>query len=234
MATLRPPTLTDEVYRGLKLRIVRLRLRPGSEFTEAQLAKELGVSKTPIREALARLERDGLVEIVPRLGYRVAPVTLKDTKDLFALRTLLEGEAAALAATRCDDAAALRELESLCHAGYRPGDPASIDEFLRRNTAFHLTVAQIAGNARMVRVLGEILDQSERLFHLGLELTFRAPEIAHEHTDLVAAILAGDPERAREVSVAQSRSSQRMVMDALLSSDALLSTNVLPLRLGET
>jgi DNA-binding GntR family transcriptional regulator len=223
-------TLTDEVYQGLKLRIVQLRMPPGASFTEAELAAELGVSKTPVREALGRLQRQGLVEVVPRLGYRVAPVTLKDTRDLFALRTILEAEAAATAAMRCEESGPLRELERLCQASYRPDDPTSIQEFLRTNTRLHLTVAEIGGNERLVRALREILDQSERLFHLGLALSFRSSEIVHEHSDLVGAIIAGDSARAREISLGQSHSSQKMVMEALLSSQSVLETNVLPLR----
>lgn len=223
-------TLTDEVYQGLKLRIVQLRMPPGAAFTEAELAAELGVSKTPVREALARLQRQGLVEVVPRLGCRVAPVTIKDTRDLFALRTVLEAEAAAAAAMHGTDAERLRELERLCQASYRPDDPGSISEFLHHNTSFHLTVAEIGGNGRLVAVLREILDQSERLFHLGLALSFRSGEIVHEHADLVGAIVAGDAARAREISLVQSHSSQKMVIEALLSSPAVAQTNVVPLR----
>jgi DNA-binding GntR family transcriptional regulator len=223
------PSLADEVYRGIKRRIVRLEMSPGSRFTEAELASRLGVSKTPVREALSRLNREGLVEVDARLGYRVTPVTVQDTKDLFALRTLLEAECAAAAALRGEGAAALRDLEKLCQASYHPADAASIDEFLRANTHLHLSIAELAGNARVVRVLREILDQSERLFHIGLALSFRSNEIVHEHSDLVGAIIAGDGARAKEISISQSRSSEKMVIDAMLLSPAVLSTNVIVL-----
>jgi DNA-binding GntR family transcriptional regulator len=76
-------------------------------------------------------------------------------------------------------------------------------------------------------VLETVLDQMERLFHLGLALTSRSEEVVHEHEDLLKAILAGDPKAAREVAGAQIRSAQKMVIDAMLASPVLQSTNVL-------
>lgn len=222
-------TLTDDVYHGIKLRIVELRMAPGASFTEAELATKLGVSKTPVREALLRLRREGLVEVVPRLGYRVAPVTIKDARDLCALRAILEAEAAQAAAMRSEASAPLRELETLCRASYRSDDPRSIQEFLHHNSRFHLTIAELGGNQRLVRMLREVLDESERLFQLGLTLSFRSGDIVHEHSELVDAIIAGDATRAREISLLQSHSSQKMVIEALLSSDAVLETNLVPL-----
>jgi DNA-binding GntR family transcriptional regulator len=158
-----------------------VRASPGTAFTESSVARELGFSKTPVREALARLRRDGLVEPIARSGYHVAPVTLKDARDLFALLVLLEGEAASLAARHMDDPHHLLVLDLLCKSSFNPRDVSSIKTYMRKNTEFHITVARAGGNA-----------------HLA----------------------------AREIAVAQIHSSQRMVLDALLSSPSLLSTNV--------
>ena len=79
-------THTEQAYETIKRRIIQLELPPGSQFTEGQLAAIGGTSKTPVREALVRLQRDGLVDALPRSGYRVAPVTLKDTRDLCEFR----------------------------------------------------------------------------------------------------------------------------------------------------
>lgn len=215
-----------EAYQEIKRRILDLRLPPGTDFTEGAFAAELGLSKTPIREALARLRQEGLVDAMARSGYRVTPVTVKDARDLLGLRTLLEGEAAALAATRGADVDELKHLESLCRTSYDPSDRTSIVDFLAANHAFHMAVAQMSGNTRLESTLQAVLEQLERVMHLGLSLTSRAEEIVHEHRDLVGAILAGDSERARSVAVAQSHSSQLMVLTALLSSDAVLTTNL--------
>jgi len=219
-------TRTAHAYQVLKRRLITLEIPAGGFFTEPQLARELALSKTPVREALARLQSEGLVEVAGRSGYRASPVTLKDTRDLMALRILLEGEAAALAATRIVDAGYLQTLNELCRVSYDPKDRASITNFLAANTRFHATVARAGGNDRLADVLERVLDQSERLFHLGLSLTSRAEEIVHEHQDLMKAIMSGDAKSAREIAVSQSRAAQAMVLDALLSSPSLVTASI--------
>ena len=225
-----PATLTERAFGAIKRKIIHLDLPPGARFTEAQLATELGLSKTPVREALARLEREGLVEIIARSGYRVSDVTLKDARDLLAVRTLLETEAAGLAAVRMGDGAQLQALNELCRISYDPSDRSSIARFLEANTEFHATVARAGGNERLAEMLRTVLDQLERLFHLGLGLTTTSEEMVHEHHDLVRAIMSGNVAEARAVAEAQTRASQLMVLDGLLSSPSLLATNIVAVR----
>lgn len=219
-------TRSYEVYTEVKRRILDLRMAPGSAFTEGELVADLNVSKTPIREALARLRQEGLVDAMARSGYVVTPVTVKDARDLMSLRTLLEGEAAALAASRGTDLGQLKELEELCRTSYNPKDRSSVVTFLSANFEFHMAIGKLSGNGRLIDALQQVLEQLERVMHLGLTATSRADEIVHEHTELVNAILSGDAEKARHIAVSQGHSSQRMVLEALLSSDIVMSTNI--------
>ena len=219
-------TRTHEAYVEIRRRIIELEMPPGSQFSEGELAADLGLSKTPIREALGRMRQEGLVEAVARSGYRVSPVTVKDARDLFALRSILEGEAAALAADRGADLQALRELDRLCKTSYDPKDQSSITAFLRANTIFHVTLATLGGNERLATMLEQVLVQLERLFRLGLSFRSRANEMIHEHTELLSAVKAGDADAARKVAVGQASTSQLMVLEALLESDAVQSTNI--------
>lgn len=221
-----PATLTEQAFDSIKRRIIQLDLQPGQRFTESQLANELGLSKTPVREALAKLEREGLVEVIARSGYRVSDVTLKDARDLLAVRTLLETEAAGLAAARIGDGKQLQALNELCRITYDPSDRSSIARFLEANTEFHATVAEAGGNEQLAEMLRTVLDQLERLFHLGLALTTTSEEMVHEHQDLVRAIMSGNVAEARSVAEAQTRASQLMVLEGLLSSPSLLATNI--------
>src|SRR5690242_1434669 len=79
----------EQAYQSIKGRILELHMAPGAPFKEGELATRLGLGKTPVREALARLRREGLVEVAPRSGYRVSPVTLRRARELFGLRTVL-------------------------------------------------------------------------------------------------------------------------------------------------
>jgi DNA-binding GntR family transcriptional regulator len=224
--SLRATTRSHAAYEELKRRILTLRLAPGEAFTEAELAAELGLSKATVRDALHRLRHEGFVESHGRTGSRVTPVTVKDARDLFALRVLLEAEAASLAARRGGAAEELRALDELSHARYLPTEPDSIASFLSANSAFHLMIATVSGNARLHEALAMCIERSERLFHLGLSLTPSDEDQVHEHHDLVEAIVSGDADAARAVATQHTQASCRNVLDALLSSDAVLMTNL--------
>ncbi|HVC14544.1 MAG TPA: GntR family transcriptional regulator [Acidimicrobiales bacterium] len=221
-------SLSDTVYGILRSRITKLEISPGQVLIEAQLASELGLSKTPVREALSRLRHEGFVVHDTNSSHRAAPVTIKDTRDLFAMRVLLEGEAAALAANQANEANDLRELEDLQASRYDTSLPESVDAFLEANTRFHTLVGRASGNERLAAALELTLIQMERLFRVGLLLSSRAEEIVHEHTDLVRAIVEGDPQRSRNAATRQGRRSQRMVIDALLSREEIRG---IPLRI---
>lgn len=223
------PTRTHEAYTVIKRRIIELKLPPGASFTEGALAEQLGLSKTPVREALARLRQERLVDAAPRSGYFVTPVTMKHARDLFQLRALLEGEAAALAAERGADLDTLVELEELCIASYDPTDESSITRFLQANNRFHVTLASLGGNDELAALLEQVLEQLERLFHLGLALSSRSEEMVHEHRELLDAVKLGDRDAARRAASAQTGSSQLMVLNAMLTSETLLSTNIVSL-----
>jgi DNA-binding GntR family transcriptional regulator len=219
-------SLTDRAYATIKSRLIYLDLPPGTAFTESSLARDLGISKTPVREALARLRREGLVDATARSGYHVTPVTLKDARNLFQVRLLLETEAAGLAAGHMEDPRHLLVLDQLCRSTFDPRTPETIKPYMRKNTEFHMTIARASGNEQLAHMLEQVLDQMERLFNIGLSLTNRADEIVHEHTELVHAIISGDEKAARTIAADQIHASRRMVLDALLASPSLLSTNV--------
>lgn len=222
----RRPTLSEQAYQTIKRRIICLTMAPGTPVTEAQLAAELGLSKTPVREALSWLQRDGLVDVEARSRYSVAPVTLNDVRDLYALRALLEGEAVALAASQTLSAPQIERLGELSHATYDPHDHESIAEFLSVNTRFHATVAHLGGNTRLATALEQVLQQMERLFHLTLAVIVRNEDNERSHTELISVIRAGNPEAARAMATTNTRSSEGMVIESLLCSEAILTVNV--------
>jgi DNA-binding GntR family transcriptional regulator len=205
-------------------------MMPGETFTEGDLATSLGMSKTPVREALNLLSVDGYVAVAPRSGYRVSPVTLRDVQDLFELRELLETEATGLAARRRLSAEDVAKLESLAESR----SANDLSAFLADNTAFHAHIARCSGNGMLAQMLEQVLLQHERLFRLTSQLSERSEDMVHEHHDLVAALVAGDEPAARKCVLDQLKQAQSLVFQALMSSESILDARIVvaePMRL---
>ena len=217
----------DTAYAELKRRIIHCALAPGERFTEAQLASETGIGKTPVREALTRLIQEGLVGSIPGHGYEVTPITLGDVHDLFSFRRIVESAAAQLAAGHIV-ATDLRRLDALCAVQDVVEDAEGEERYLRANYTFHATIADASGNRRLARAVRQVLDESERLLHLSAPLSTRSEEIAREHKELVDALIAGDAETARRMASAHITESQRLVVDALMTSPSLLAVHIAP------
>jgi DNA-binding GntR family transcriptional regulator len=220
-------TRTAEAYREIKRRIIEVELLPGASITEGELAAQLGVSKTPAREALARLGAEGLVEPL-RNGYRVAPVTLKAAEELFELRLLLEPEATARAASRPLAPEVLQGLAEVAEIPWDREDPSSVDRVLRANTAFHVRLAQASGSEKLAEVLERILLELARVMRLAFRIAGIGERELHQHTELLALVAGGQAEAAREHIRDQIAWTRAHAMQALLSSDAIRSANVLP------
>jgi DNA-binding GntR family transcriptional regulator len=157
------PNRTSEAYLRLRERITTGQLAPGSVVSEASLAKDLGVSRTPIGEALRRLSHEGLVEQVPRYGTIVREVSTSELVELFEIREALEGMAATKAAERMTPEA-LEELDALCltieveldsaqSTGKTRLEGESLSRFLAADLAFHMLIIASAGNRRLTDLI---------------------------------------------------------------------------------
>jgi DNA-binding GntR family transcriptional regulator len=190
-------SLTDEVYAKLKGEIVQVVRRPGEVVYEAELAAEFGVSKTPVREALRLLAHTGWIVVLPRRGYLVRPVELRDIRDIFAIRRMVEPTLAAEAATAAmaDDVAAL---ESVLAQQSQPDDegPTAALDAARR---FHLALADVAGSHRVHSMLSELVDEVRRLHYLLPNVAghITSAEELRAHTLILEAVRARDAEKAR-------------------------------------
>jgi DNA-binding GntR family transcriptional regulator len=218
-------SLADAAYAGIKRLLLRCQLAPGEPVTEEELAARLGLNRGVVRPALKRLVQEGLVQAVSLRRYIVAPITVQDAHDLFALRLLNEPPSARIAAGRIS-AEQLDRLDSLAAVGYQADDPDSIDAFFQANTELHLTVARASGNQLMVEVVAMLLDRVERMNHLAHSLTDRSGAAYLEHHDLAEALRAGDGDRAAEVMADGIDAARHFVVGALMSSPTLLTTNV--------
>jgi len=214
-----PPSLTERAVAELRRDILTARLAPGETVSEAAVAQHLELGKAPVRAALARLAEEGLVTAVPRRGWMVSLVTIRDIHEVFDLRLMLEPEAARRAAGRVD-AEILARLDAVCAEGYDCADEESALRFLDANKAFHVAIADLAGNARLARQLARLLDESTRMLILGLRPRDRTGEMAHEHHKLVEALALGRAEDSARMMHEQVSASRKMVLTALTAPDA--------------
>ena len=212
------PSLAEQAYLRLRQEILVCTLAPGQVVTERELAGHYKMSKTPVREALTQVCHDGLVQRLPGRGYMVAPITVKDLRDLFGMRLILE-TAAAERAAREPSPALVAELKLLSTISYDPEDPDSHVQFLNGNRIFHLTLAHAAGNRRLTLALEGLLLELDRSFYLGLRLRDSSGEMKREHEEVVDALEAGDVEGLKNCIETQILTSRNRILEAIMQGD---------------
>jgi DNA-binding GntR family transcriptional regulator len=208
-------TAAEQVYRSLKRDIITLQHKPGASLTEQQLATLYGTSRVPVREACSRLDQEGLLTGRPYRGYSVNHISLKEIGDCFDLRLGLETRALELAAQRAT-AGDLERLRDLATIEYRYHDWDSYVEFLDRNLEFHIQLASLSRNDRLVSVLRDLLGSMQRFFFLGLDLGDFASEMRSEHEELVALLSGDSPDLAVACLNRQIASSRDRILRALI------------------
>ncbi len=188
--------MSDSAYEALESAIVRCELPPGTPLVDRQLSEALGVSRTPIRDAMQALETVGLVVRV-RGRYSVAGFELDDVGELFQMRRLLEPPGLeGLAKTW--DADTVQELATFFAAAEAPGPPGPYEQYLARDHAFHKRIVELAGNSRLVHAYAIAEKQINRIRHyLAPGYTGRMREVVNEHQDVCDAIARHDLDGAR-------------------------------------
>ncbi len=192
----------DQVYQRLRRLLIEGHYPPGSRLVEERLASDLGVSRTPVRQALVRAAAEGLVQIFPNRGAVARSFTIDDLLEMYDLRALLEGHAAFLAAQRITpdqlarmEAAAAALEDSLNHTFARRED--EVHFLVEQNAVFHQTIAEAAGNQRLIAMLNQIV---------AVPLQFRSfywyrkeeRQISNFfHRSILNALTLGDGDRAR-------------------------------------
>ena len=189
--------LSEKAYRLIKDKVVTLELPPSAVIDEHVLMQELGLGRTPIREALQRLDSEGLVNIVPRRGTFVNDISVTDLQKIFELRIIMEGFCARLAAQRVTQAQldrmenVLQELDQL-----QESDPQALMSIDRR---FHRLLYTAADNEFMTDILDRLYDLSLRLWYLVLNRLSEVKHSIEQHLIVLDALKEGDADRAEAV-----------------------------------
>lgn len=207
----------EQAYERLRREIILCRILPGSRFTEAELMDRFELGKATCRIALQRLIEGGLISSMPRHGYRVTPVTVKDVDEVFALRVALEPLAARGSAGRVDRQH-LERLEQACRVRIPTDVNSQIDIFLQANRSFHMAIAEAAGNKRLCRTLSGLLDEMTRLVALGFGVQGVRPNIENDHNLMIEYLAAGDADAAEIVARRHVETFRDMVMENVIKS----------------
>lgn len=188
----------EAVHQALRAQVIGARLLPGEVVTESELAGRLGVSRTPVREALLRLQEEGWVEIRARRGIRIRPVSAEDMREIYAVLVALEGAAAMAAARQPGRAAWAERMEAETEAMRAALAGDDLAGWAAADGRFHDALLAAAGNAPLARLAAGLADHAHRARVLTLALRPRPEASLAEHGAVTAALRAGMAEAARE------------------------------------
>ncbi|MBP2335799.1 DNA-binding GntR family transcriptional regulator [Saccharothrix coeruleofusca] len=193
-------TKSDFAYHDVRRRILSGELAPGSVINQGPLAQAIGISTTPLREALKRLKAEGLVELGAHRDARVAPLRAEEARDLLEMRLSLDPFAAGLAAGRRTEDDIRRMRDAAGGLGALPGNPAY--EALAAHRRFHAAIYHASRNALLTQTLDGLWDKADRYRRLALETEpdpERRARADREHAALLEAVVAGDAEGATRI-----------------------------------
>ncbi|MFZ3073340.1 MAG: GntR family transcriptional regulator [Thermodesulfobacteriota bacterium] len=190
----KPITLRERIVEFVKDSITNGRLKPGERVPEHEIAESLGISRTPIREAFRQLETEGFIAVIPRKGAVVSPITAKDVREFYAIKSLLEGYAARQACAKFTDKdiKKLRTLNSQMKDCVEEND---LKGFFRLDTRFHETFLMACNNDRLCALAHNIVQQFERLRIAALSMPGRLRTSVRQHDDIIEAFALKDAPR---------------------------------------
>ena len=195
-------SLSEQAYLKIRDKIVRLEMAPGDVIREDALQAELGIGRTPIREALQRLARDQFVTVIPRRGMLVSGIDVMELSMLYETRAILEPYAMRLAAARGKQEHWVAMADNLQNAR-RPG--VTNDELMSIDRKCHEIVWDAAGNRFLTDTLDMMYAQSDRLWHLYIADVADMRHAVEEHTEMYQALAAGDGDKAAALAEAHVR-----------------------------
>lgn len=192
-----PVSLEKLAYDSIKSAILAFQLLPEENLVETDLARQLGISKTPVRDALSRLEKEGFVEKIPYKGYTVTGISQQAVIEIFEIRATLEGLSARQATPNFteQDLETARELVFHHNEATRQGDTQSASEL---NKQFHALILSKAKNSWLRQILGNLEDHLSRYRLLSNFQAGRLEKSAEEHNAILGAIIARQPEKAEQ------------------------------------
>lgn len=207
-----PALMRDGMYERIRAEILACVLKPGSLVQENDLALRYEVSKSPVRDALLRLQEQGLVDVLPRRGYRIKPISVADAAEMYEMRAVLERACIARAVEHASGEV-LSGLDRFRKSGKTPDLPS----WIAYNRAFHVAVAEAGGNARLARAARDIIEEFDRLTHMSIARfdTSGLAALVGEHVELIDALQRRDKRAALACARAHVEDARTRLLDSL-------------------
>ena len=194
----KPSNSVERAYEALRAMTVQFELKPGERLNEVEIARQLDMSRAPLREAMNRLVTEGLLTVVPNQGFSCRKLSASEIASLYEVRADLEAAGAKAAALRAKRGE-VEELDRYWRDVRVKQDKTPIETLVARDEEFHLRLAALSGNRERVRMLGNINARIHFVRRINLETPARLKESFAEHEAIIARLLEGDGDGAAEV-----------------------------------
>lgn len=204
--------LREIVFEHLREAIIKGKLRPGERLMEMQLADEMGVSRTPVREAIRKLELEGLVIMIPRRGAYVADLSIKDVAETFEIRSALEALAASLAAERITPEEA-EEMERILVRIGAAIEEDDMQQLVALDEEYHNLLYKASRNDRLMQILNNLREQIQRFRVTTLAVPGRVRVALQEHRNIAEAISERNAELAHQLALEHIENAENALMD---------------------
>lgn len=206
--------LREVIFETLRNAIITGELKPGERLMEVQLAEKMGVSRTPVREAIRKLELEGLVEMLPRKGAHVADLSIKDIMDVLEVRASLDGLATALAAERIKPEQ-VKELKHVQTQFLQYVEKQNLQGTIKKDVEFHDIIYRCSGNEKLIQIANNLREQVYRFRVIYLKDYISPKEIVKEHAEILEAVTERDMEKARRIAEEHIKNQEKAFLKAL-------------------
>lgn len=191
--------LRDVIFNTLREAIITGELKPGERLMEVQLAEKMGVSRTPVREAIRKLELEGWVSMIARKGAQVAGLSIKDIMDVLEVRASMDGLATALSTARITDEE-LKELNSIHTQFISFMEKDNLPGQIKKDVEFHEIIYRSSRNDKLIQIVSNLREQVQRFRVIYLKDYSSPKELVKEHLEIIEAITARDQDKAFKVA----------------------------------
>ncbi|TBR42788.1 GntR family transcriptional regulator [Marinomonas agarivorans] len=208
-------SLSDKAYRELKAKILDNELHAGQQMIEAEVSQLLNMSRTPTREAMLKIANEGLIELKPRHGMRVKPISVMDMQEIYEILTGLESTAAALCATKGLTAEQLDLMRQSVVDMDKALNRDDLIEWAQADERFHRYLVEFSNNDRLQILVANFIEQSHRARMLTLKIRPKPTNSNKDHSDVVKAIEERNSEQARAIHHKHREQSGQMMINLL-------------------